>query len=348
MPTTDLRPQSLLRAITNEAGRNGSAAVMITRDGYHHTWCTGFASLAQRTPTTQRTPFEIGSITKTFTALLFAVLVEEGAMSLHEPLAAHVPPGAMPRDPRAKNITALHLATHTSGLPHLTPALILKALPTYVTNPYIRYHDRDLIKDLSRARLRFPPGTSSHYSNIGFALLGRMLEDVTKQSYADLVAEKVAGPLRLADTTARSDRIQAEGYWHGYPTPPLQTPGCAGAAAVRSSALDLTRYLTQHISPGHGLSPPLRRALQTVTHTRSQMTHTLAWHKRATDHGDLYIHPGSTRGATAFIGFSPAQRTTLVALASSGWTLRNSLIQNSYLLLRHYTGLEGPRHSRCR
>ncbi|MGI5336592.1 serine hydrolase domain-containing protein [Streptomyces sp. CA-181903] len=313
-----------------------AAAITVGRDGCGYTLCTGFSSLTSRAPLTPHAPFEVGSVSKTFTALLFAVLVEEGRMRLHEPLADHVPPGAMPPGRAARQITALHLATHSSGLPHLAPRMLLRALPTCVTNPYLRYHDRDLLTDLSRARLKFRPGTSRHYSNIGFALLGRMLEHVTEQGYAHLVAERIAGPLGLTHTTARSDLEQTEGYWHGHPMPPLRTPGFSGAGAIRSSARDLTRFLTQHISPDPGLPPALYRALRAVTRTDSPQATTLGWLSRTTAHGDLYFQPGSTRAATAFIGFSPSRRTTVTALVSSGWTLRNSLIQNAYLLLRHH------------
>jgi CubicO group peptidase (beta-lactamase class C family) len=325
-----------------------AAAVTVGSNGYGHTLCTGFATLTPHTPPTATTPFEIGSVTKTFTALLLAVLVEEGRLSLHEPLANHVPSGTMPRHPAARHITALHLATHSSGLPHLAPRLLLKALPTYATNPYLRYYDRDLLRDLARARLKFPPGTSVHYSNIGFALLGRMLENATKQTYARLIAEKIAAPMGLARTTARSDLYQAEGYWRGHATPPLQTPGFSGAGAIRSSARDLTHFLTQHIIPDPSLPLPLSRALRSVTHTRSPQSSTLAWHRRETRHGDLYIHPGSTRAATAFVGFSPEHHITVAALASSGWTLRNSLIQNSYDLLHHYITNPHEHGWRCR
>ncbi|MER5781677.1 serine hydrolase domain-containing protein [Streptomyces mobaraensis] len=313
-----------------------AAAITVGRDGRGYTLCTGFSSLARRSPLTPTAPFEVGSVSKTFTALLFAVLVEEGRLSLREPLADHVPPGAMPPGPAARRITALHLATHSSGLPHLAPRMLLRALPTYVTNPYLHYRDRDLLLDLSRARLKFPPGTSRHYSNIGFALLGRMLEHVTGQRYAHLVADKIAGPLGLTHTTARSDLEQTEGYWHGHLMPPLRTPGFSGAGAIRSSARDLARFLTQHISPDPDLPPALYRALRAVTCTNSPQATTLGWLSRTTAHGDLFFQPGCTRSATTFIGFSPSRRTAVTALVSSGWTLRNSLIQNAYLLLRHY------------
>lgn len=337
MPKPDLQPASLVRDITGEAGRNKAAVIAVTRNGHTLTLSTGCTSLAQRTSTTENSAFEIGSVTKTFTALLLAVLAEEGTMRLDEPLAHHVPPGTMPRHPAAEHITALHLATHSSGLPHLFLGLILKALPAY-TNPYSHYHERDLLKDLSRARLKCTPGTATYYSNMGFALLGRMMERITQKTYAQLVAEKIAGPLRLVNTTALSSGEQVEGYWHGRPMPSLLTPATAGAGSLRASAFDLTHYLRQHIRPSSRLPIPLRAALNAATHTPSPMSSTLAWHKRATADGVFFIHPGSTRSATAFIGFSTTNQTAVVSMASRGWTLRNSLIQNSYLLLRHCAG----------
>ncbi|TDT42576.1 CubicO group peptidase (beta-lactamase class C family) [Streptomyces sp. BK208] len=337
-------PADLASAILRESGPNHAAAVSVSCAAGRFHVCTGFTSLAARTPVTCHSAFEVGSVSKTFTALLLAVLMEEGILSGDALLADYVPARCVPKAPTARRITALHLATHTSGLPHLAPRMLLKAVPAYVTDPYRHYHEDDLLQDLVHARPRFTPGAAAHYSNFGFALLGHLIEHATQRTFADLIDEKITIPMGLTQTTAHRDRAQADGYWHNLRVPPLNTPAFFGAGSIRSSAHDLTRYLHQHINPAPELPDALRRALHAVLHPLVGLRTPMAWHHRQTGNGDLYLHPGSTRGFTAFIGFGPTARTTCAAVASRGWTRRNTLIQNSYLLLRHYTALSPLPH----
>ncbi|TDD94641.1 serine hydrolase domain-containing protein [Actinomadura rubrisoli] len=326
----------LVRAVAGAADRHGAAVVAVTRQGTTSVHCTGLADPARGLPADQRTRFEIGSLTKTFTVLLFAVLVAEGRVDLHEPLVRHLPADTLPADPDAQRITAYHLATHTSGLPHHPPRLRPWNLPVLTTNPYSRYQREHLFAHLSRARLSHPPGTATAYSNLAVGLLGHLIEDAAGDTYGNLLREKVLTPLDLTDTTGDPALPQALGHWHGRPRPPNRVPAIPAAGGLRSSAHDLTRYLHHLIEPGADLPRPLRSALHIVLHPPADPGTPLIWHTRTVHGRALYSHPGGTRGHSAFIGFCPRAAVTVVALTSNGHTRKSTFIRDSRRLLRHH------------
>jgi serine-type D-Ala-D-Ala carboxypeptidase/endopeptidase len=268
------------------------------------------------------TRFEIGSLTKTFTALLLAEMVARGDVRYDDPVDRYLPvPG--------QGITLQHLATHTSGLPRLPPGLLRAALRSWYTNPYRAYGPDRVLAAMNRARRR-PPGERVHYSNFAVGVLGHALAAATDRPYEDLLTERVLRPLELHDTDCRT-APQATGHWRTKPRPPWQIPGLPAAGALRSTALDLLRLLTAYLTP-HAM--PLATALAETIRPRelaSGVTHVaLVWNLRHRPDHDLIFHSGGTRGFTAFTGFSPQTRTALVALTNTSPTLRDKLIQPAY------------------
>ena len=136
-------------------------------------------------PVTGESLFQIGSVTKVFTALALADAVERGELAMDTPLAALLPESPTSRAGAA--ITLGHLATHTSGLPRLPPGLLRRAL-RHRSDPYRDITTEDLLSALAAARLRSKPGTRIWYSNFGAALLGQALSRHAGQAYAELLA----------------------------------------------------------------------------------------------------------------------------------------------------------------
>ncbi|MEU3446260.1 serine hydrolase domain-containing protein [Streptomyces thermolilacinus] len=323
--------------MADAACRHTGAVVGVHSRGTTVVRCHGHTDRTRAQPVTGRTRFEIGSVTKTFTALLLAALAARRVLSLDEPLARHVPGGAMPRGPGAAGITARHLATHTAGLPRLPPGLLRAALASWTTNPYESYGPDLLWPSLARTRLRHPPGTRRHYSNFGAGLLGHLMSRAAGHPYSTLLRDHVLHPLGLADTTDDPDSAQATGHWRGRPRPPFLLPALPAAGALRSSAHDLLHYLRCLAAPDAHTDErhPLRTALHTVLHPGPPRPDTpLAWSRRRARERDLYFHSGGTRGFTAFVGFCPHPLTTVVALANTSPTLTGRFVQNAYLLLR--------------
>ncbi|MEU0271565.1 serine hydrolase domain-containing protein [Streptomyces sp. NPDC006307] len=344
-PSTDSgRPapaSARAQAAIEAAGRHAGTVVAVHGHGVTSLLCHGHTDRTRTLPVTDRTRFEIGSATKTFTALLLATLAAHGTLALDEPLARHVPSGALPRGPGATDITARHLATHTAGLPRLPPGLLRTALATWTTNPYQSYSPDLLWASLARTRLRHPPGTRRHYSNFGVGLLGHLMSHAAGRSYSTLLRDHVLHPLGLTDTTDDPGCAQATGHWHGRPRPPSLIPALPAAGAVRSSARDLLHYLRCLAAPDACAAErlprgtALRTALHTVLHPGPPQPDTpLGWSRRTVRDRHLYFHSGGTRGFTAFIGFCPHPLTAVVALTNTSPAPTSRFVQNAYLLLR--------------
>ncbi|GAA2382435.1 hypothetical protein GCM10010420_00420 [Streptomyces glaucosporus] len=291
------------------------------------------------------TRFELGSVTKTFTALLLAEMAARGEVRLDAPIGEHLPADLLPEG-HGDRITLTHLATHTSGLPRLPPGLMRMALPRWYTNPYETFTPDHLLRALPRTRVRRPPGTRVRYSNFGVGLLGRLLADAAGADYGDVLAARVLEPLGLEDTTCDPALPQATGHLRGRPRPPWLIPGLPGAGALRSSARDMGRCLAALLSPPADAGDTLRAALHEVTRPRvtepggDQVC--LVWKRRTVPADDggthgLLFHSGGTRGFTSFAGFSPSARTALAALGNGSPTLRGTFIRAAYRALRGLT-----------
>ncbi|MFE4371668.1 serine hydrolase domain-containing protein [Streptomyces sp. NPDC056835] len=341
------RPADAIRAAAPRARavavalRHGDRRAVVTYGGTSH---------HGGIPVTADTRFEIGSLTKCFTALLLAEQVARGEVAYGDPLARFLPPESLPR-PRGGPITLLHLATHTSGLPRLPPGFLGGAAADWFSNPYAHFSTADLLRALARTRPHARPGERVRYSNFGVGLLGHLLTRAAsggRQGYGDLLAARVLGPLGLIRTSCGPDLPQATGYWHGRARPPWLIPGLAGAGAVRSSARDLLGLLDAVLDTvpddvPSGSAPPvlvpmpvtLRTALVDVVRPRLALGDggkrlALVWNIRVRPDGDVYHHSGGTRGFSAFAGFSPRHRTALVALTNTSPAADQAFIQSAY------------------
>jgi D-alanyl-D-alanine-carboxypeptidase/D-alanyl-D-alanine-endopeptidase len=185
------------------------------------------------------TVFELGSITKTFTALLLAEMVTRGEVDYDDPITACLPPEARPRRGTDAPITLVQLATHTAGLPRLPANLYLQALPVWWTNPYSRYRLEDLYLATDRTRAGRHPGAPMHYSDFGVGLLGQLLANAAAADYRDLVLDRVCRPLGMTDTSPGPDRcappvIAAAGRCRrGRWVPSPRRARCAPAPPIR-------------------------------------------------------------------------------------------------------------------
>ena len=148
---------------------------------------------------TDTTLFTIASPTKTLTASCFMQLVEHGALSLHDPVAASLPKfGQNGKD----RVTFFHLLTHTSGLSEQVEGkdeLRLREAPLG------EFNDR-----ICRAKPSFEPGTDYQYSNCGFSILARVVEEIEGRRFGDLLADRVLQPLGMRDSVLGADETWDE------------------------------------------------------------------------------------------------------------------------------------------
>ncbi|SER34438.1 CubicO group peptidase, beta-lactamase class C family [Lentzea xinjiangensis] len=322
----------LIRRLLREPPDATGTAVAVMHGDRKACHGTGFTAKDRTQPITPETRFEIGSVTKTFTALLLADMVRRGEVRYEDPVDDHLPPGWRLRRPAP--ITLGHLATHTSGLPQVPLTAMPRILPTWFSNPYQALGPAEVRAALTRVRLRSAPGSRCHYSNFGVGLLGWLLAEAAGLPFEQLLEQRVLRPLGLTATSG-IPTPQAVGHRHGRALPPWHIPGLSAAGVLRSTAHDMLTYLAAHLAPD---TTPLASALTDVIRPRIPLADAddlcLLWFRRARPKHDLLFHSGGTSGFTTFVGFSPQSRTALVALTNAGATRRGNFIQRSYETLR--------------
>ena len=268
------------------------------------------------------TTFEIGSITKTFTALALAQAVVTGRLSLDTPVRDILPAGRTVPSRNGREITVEQLARHTSGLPHSPQRLGLRALWAVATrgeDPYAPISTPVLLDWLSQTRLRRTPGEARiRYSNFGAGVLGVALTHVYgKATYYEMVEEVVLRPLGLTATTAEPGETLAQGHtFRRRPAPNWHLDGLAGAGALRSTARDLLSYLHAQLEPD---LTPLAEAIR-LTHVllkpAARMTVGLGWMRSVSRAGPMFWHNGGTGGFRSFAGFLPDHGAAAVVLVN--------------------------------
>ncbi|MDQ0772377.1 CubicO group peptidase (beta-lactamase class C family) [Streptomyces aurantiacus] len=307
----------------------------LSRDGHRTVRCggTGPPPPVPR----DRLRYEIGSASKTFTALLLAQLTQSGVLSAGEPAAACLDPA---RPAGRLPVTLAHLITHTSGLPALPAGFFLRALPTWRTDPYARYPDQRVVDAFLRRRGHRRPGTRWHYSNFGVAVLGHALAAATATPWDDLLTGQVLRPLGLDGTALRPGGPGIDAIGHrkdgSTPTSPLNVGGFQAAGAVRATPHDLLTFLEAHLDPsGRPLAGALRAVRRPVLRRGwgHRHVHTVGWFQHPTGHGPMYFHCGATLGQQAFLGFRPDTGTALAAVCTRRFRARDTFVATAYALL---------------
>ena len=232
-------------------GNVGLVVGLLVRD---ECLCLGYGKVAEDSarPPDAGTVFEIGSITKVFTAALLAEMAGREEVRLDQPVAELLPREVRVPSYRGRAITLAHLAEHTAALPRLPGNLWATA--TDQKNPYRDYRVAHLYESLGGAAIGFPPGTGAAYSNLGAGLLGHVLALRAGRPFEDLLAERVLRPLGLADTgiTLSADQAARLAPGHtgkGEPTPNWDIPSLAGAGALRSTAAEMLTFLRANLDP---------------------------------------------------------------------------------------------------
>jgi CubicO group peptidase (beta-lactamase class C family) len=262
--------------------------------------------------------YEIGSVTKTFTAALLADAVVGGRMQLADPLQLYAPPKVTAPEYDGQPIELVHLATHTAGLPKQMP---LGSRPLNSTT------NKEVWQYLNTATLASAPGETFSYSNVGFALLGLAIVRHEGVSLEKLYKTTITGPLGMPDTRLSLNRDQAARLLQGYgpggaavPHGALAFPGENAAGALHSTLPNMMRYM------GFGLGlfdvelNQTRPVMFTPRHAEDQagVQVGLAWDIRALPSGQgfSYAKEGETNGFSSYIAFAPSTVTGAVVLTS--------------------------------
>jgi beta-lactamase class C len=318
-------------------------AVAVAVDGKSYVFNYGIAQKKAHLPVTGDTLFEIGSLSKTFTATMASWAQTQGRLSLADPVAKYMPEFA---GTPFGNVTVFNLGTHTPG------GLPLQ-VPDNVTN------DAELIRYLRQWRPPYKVGTYRTYSNISIGMLGVITAKTMGQNFRFLAQQQLFPALGLKHTFIDIPASERAYYAWGYTDsgqPIRMKPGmlCREAYCIRTTAADLIRFIQENIDPS-GLPNELRQAI-TETHTgyfqAGRMTQDLIWEQypypvalASLQAGNAYkmifdatpvrafmpsLAPnssvwinktGSTNGFGAYAAFVPSKRLGIVLLANKAYPI---------------------------
>ena len=269
--------------------------------------------------------FEIGSITKTFTATILAQMVEQHTVRLDEPVRDLLPPNTVAKPANAE-ITLLDLSDQHSGLPRMPDNFH----PADPANPYADYDPKLLYAFIAAHGLALPANAPFGYSNLGVGLLGQALANRAAKPYPELLREQVLVPLSMADTTIALTSALRPRLIQGYddrfhPAHAWDLDALNGAGGIRSTAADMLTYLEAQLHPDK-LSPttpagktlPAAIALTHVLHAEVDPGEHIALNWFHIDSTGSFWHNGGTGGYSSFALFNPALDFAIIVLSNSG------------------------------
>jgi serine-type D-Ala-D-Ala carboxypeptidase/endopeptidase len=265
------------------------------------------------------TVFEIGSVTKVFTSLLLADMVQRSEVALTDPVTKYLPKEVRGPEHGGKAITLKDLATHTSGLPRDPTNL----KPKDLSNPFADYTVPQLYEFLSGYTLTRDPGAEFEYSNVGMGLLGHALAQQAGAHYEELVRSRITTPLGMKSTAITlSPEMQARlAPGHNGEFSKLanfvESPALAGDGALRSSANDMLTFLAAQLGL---VKTPLAQAMEyTLAPRRSKgsLGDPLGWDTFTQNGRKIVWHSGTTFGYNSFVGFVPKTRVGVVVLCNT-------------------------------
>ena len=260
--------------------------------------------------------FEIGSIGKTLTATLLAKLCRLGIVSLDDPVSKF-----RPDLPVATQITLLHLATHTSGLPS-NPVKLSWIFQAKNSERVKQFKKSDFDKTLTELKKPLKSG-KFNYSNLGMALLGNILADCLSCRYEDAVKEHILLPLNMLDTHISDNAYEAKrvalGHdYRGDPVEPFVWEYMEPAGLWRSTAKDMMIFLKAHLGgSGEDWEDLLAKTTQPVCDNPKLSHLGLAWIIEDSKKLGRYVwHNGGTFGQRSVAIVSKEKKMAAILLTN--------------------------------
>jgi len=339
-PTTASRSiDEAAQAVMREYGVPGMA-IAITRDGRQQFYSYGVASRQTQAKVSRDTLFEVGSISKTYTATLAAYAEVLGKLSLNDSPARFLP---VLQGSNFGKLTLVHLGTHTGG-----------GFPLQV--PDAVRNDAQLMDYLKAWTPQYPAGTYRTYANPSIGMLGVVAAKSLGEPFAEAMEKTLFPKLGLSHTYIDVPAAAMGDYAQGYnkqDAPVRVNPGVLAAEAygVKTSARDLLRFVEANLKPAGDAAIQRAVARTHVGYYRiGDMTQDLAWEQLAypatldalltanagtlnsQSHPAAELNPplapqdavwinktGSTNGFGAYVAFVPARKAGVVILANKNY-----------------------------
>ena len=281
-------------------------------------------------PVTPQTPFIIGSMSKSFTALAILQLVEEGKVELDAPVQRYIH-WFSTADPQAStHITVRYLLNHTSGIPSYAG---LKAMGGTGDGTL-----EQRVRELSTIPLTAPVGTTFQYSNDNYVVLGLIIQMVSGQSYGEYIQQHIFVPLQMHHSFVSQTEAMRDGlatghlWWFGTPFPANlpYIPDALPASFIISSAENMTHYLIAHMNDGDYSSTSvldpagiatLHRPAAVISQTGDH--YAMGWVVGSLNGVPVLWHGGDTANFHADMVIVPRDQLGIVVLTN----VNNGLIQ---------------------
>jgi serine-type D-Ala-D-Ala carboxypeptidase/endopeptidase len=325
LPSDDVIRQILTGRVGNNENDVGIIAKIITpagerviSHGHRHTGDAG--------PLDGDTVFEIGSVTKVFTALVLADMVQRNEAALADPVAKYLPPSLSVRTRSNRPITLLDLATHTSGLPFMP-----ENAPPLNDPAAAKYSSGDLARFVANYQPMRDAGSQWDYSNIGYWILSEALAARAGDNFEDVVRKRVIAPLGLTNTDFSVSQKMKSDAAQGHDSALKPAPSVSSmaiyslmpaAGGLYSTANDLGKLLAVamglHSSP---LSAAIKLTLDKRHPTGGSEQQALGWSVVGNGDDEIIYRDGGTYGFASSIAFDRKQRIGVVVLSNQNGSI---------------------------
>jgi len=330
--------ESLAKPLVDNKLTPGIVVGVMTSDGKFHFYGYGVTDKQTNTVPNADTLFAIGSVSKGFLGATTALLVSDGVFSWNDTLETLLPAGTeLSAD--AKKITLLQLATHTSGLPRqpMTLELAVSFFKFLFTGENFYHHvDSEYVLNYLAA-FKAPHDKSPLYSNIGYGLLGYIVELRTGQSLDTLLAQKLTLPYGMNRTGYEEKKLagyayRARAYAGDQPkfirrnesVPDWEfTDLMRGSAGLHSTARDLLRFAALHLRNDDTKFSRVLADTMNVRFARPIEGTAIGWLVDDIGKERITYQFGLVAGYTSYLGVDRSRNTAVVVLQNSfNWTER--------------------------
>jgi serine-type D-Ala-D-Ala carboxypeptidase/endopeptidase len=336
----DMAP--VLQSGALEPSTGGGVTIGVIQHGERHIFTYGTAK--------PDSVFEIGSITKTFTGLILAQMVQQGKVRFDEPVRELLPSGTVAKPTAGAEITLLDLSIQHSGLPRMPDNFH----PAEPDNPYADYDSKLLYTFIAKQGVSLPANAPFGYSNLGVGLLGQALANRAELPYGALLHDQITGPLKMQDTGIALTPAMKARFIQGHdgehkPAHAWDIDALAGAGGIRSTAADMLTYLEAQLHPDRLPADALRGNFGKTLPAAIADTHTVRAEAGASMHIALnwfridetgnYWHNGGTGGFSSYALFNPEKDFALIVLSNTSPNAENFSDKLGQHIAQRLTGL---------
>ena len=316
------------------ADENGpGGVVLVSKSGqpiYHKAF--GKSNVELGTIMTTSNVFQIGSMTKQFTAVAIVLLEEAGKLAFTDPVSKY-----LPDYPNGEIITIHHLLTHTSGIKDFTKMKVINEIATKNLSP------AELVDVFKNEPVNSVPGEKFEYNNSGYVLLGHLVEVISGQTYEEFIRSQIFEKLGMSHSFYASDEkiipFRAYGYhqrddqYRNKRVISYAIPFASGS--LMSTSSDLNKWQMALKSPGFLKAESLQKVFgKSKLNDGTPLPYGYGWHLREYDGVPSFEHGGSIFGYKSMAVYLPLNDIYVVGLSNCDCNSPTKLITDIAELFR--------------